>query len=284
MKKTAIIGNGYVGKSMSRIFPDAVIYDKFQEGFNTEERKEEVNECYLGIVSVPTPLNKDLSCDTSIVEEVLAWIDTDVVLVKSTIEPGTTDRLTKKFPGKRICFSPEYVGEGKYYVPEWQYPHPVKAETHGFMIVGGAREDTKMVLTAFMERLGPSTKYHQTDAKTAEMVKYVENVWGATKVSWANQIYDIAEGMGVDYNEMRELLLLDKRVEPMHTAIFPNKRGWSGKCYPKDVHAFISFADKLGVDASLLKSVVNYNRAVRDRSNPENLDDYDKDYKGFKYE
>ena len=229
-KKVGIVGFGYVGKSMYRLFPEAKIYDKFQSGYNSLESKWDVNDCDLAIVCVPTPSNReDLSCNTSIVEDVVKWIKAPLILIKSTIPPGTTDYLKKKY-GKRICFSPEYVGEGGYYVPEWKYPHPVKIETHTFLIVGGDKKDTSEIIDIFQEKLGPTKQYVQTTTKTAELTKYMENIWGAMKVTFSNEFYDIAKSFGVDYNELRELFLLDGRTERMHTSVFPNKRGFAGKC------------------------------------------------------
>ena len=123
MRKIGIIGYGYVGKAIERMlsphYSVRVWYPN--SGTNT---KDEINESDLAIVCVPTPMSEEFvesdgirfyRCDTSIVEESIAWITTPVILIKSTVEIGTTDRLKEKYR-KRICFSPEYVGEGKYHV------------------------------------------------------------------------------------------------------------------------------------------------------------------------
>ena len=89
MNKIAIVGMGYVGKSMLKIFPDAIQYD------TSTGTKEEVNSADMVIVCVPTPSNEDGSCNTSVIEECVSWI-TPLILIKSAVEPGTTDKLKKK--------------------------------------------------------------------------------------------------------------------------------------------------------------------------------------------
>jgi len=268
--KIGVIGKGYVGKAIYNLFKDHYeIVAKDKEGDYLK-----INECDLSVVCVPTPMNKDGSCDTSIVEEVIKWIEAPLILIKSTVPPGTTFQLKRRW-GKRICFSPEYVGEGGYYIPEWQYPHPTKIESHTFLVVGGDKKDTSEIVDIFQEKLGPTKKYVQTDANTAELTKYMENIWGAMKVTFSNEFYSIAKAFNVDYNELRELFLLDSRTEPMHTSVFPNKRGFAGKCYPKDLHGLIEATRQAGYESKLLEEVVDTNIRIRKATNPDNKDEYD---------
>ncbi len=252
--QVAIVGYGYVGKSMQKIFPDAIIYDV--KGIGS---KNEVNQnAELAIVCVPTPPREDGACDTSIVEEVISWLSAPLILVKSTVEPGTTDSFSNRYK-KSICFSPEYVGESKYFVPPWKYPDPLDPRLHGFFIVGGEKSAAERIVQIFQRKLGPDAVYRITNAKTAELTKYIENSWGATKVMFANEFYDIANKLGVSYSELRELWLLDKRVERMHTAVFLDERGITGKCFPKDVSAIVKTAEAFGYDSKLLKAVLTKN-------------------------
>lgn len=250
----AIIGLGYVGSAYHKLFPEAVIYDP-AKGFND---KRAVNQCGLAIICVPTPADTDGSCDTSIVEKTVSWLRTPLILIKSTTSPGTTKRL-KKLTKKRICHSPEYIGEGKYYVPFWKYPHPTEIEHHTFMVIGGAPEDREEILGYFIPKMGPDKFYYQVDETTSELIKYMENAWGATKVTFCNEFYEIAKRFKVDYNQLREGFLLDSRVERMHTAVFKNKRGFGGKCFPKDISALIKSSEKAGYEPKLMKQVINSN-------------------------
>ena len=256
MYNVAIIGYGHVGKSMEEIFPAAVIYDKFLDGY--QESRSRINDCDMGIIAVPTPSNADGSCDTSAVEEVVSWLETPLILIKSTVPPGTVDALKTRY-GKRVAFSPEYFGESSYYLSGefttlgWPY-----------FIVGGDRQDTWEMVQIFAARLGPTKTYIQTDARTAELTKYMDNAWLSLQVTFANEFCEIAKAFSVDYTELRELWALAPRVSRYHTVVFPKDRGFGGKCLPKDLKAIISAADAAGYNPALLREVWHSNLRFRE--------------------
>lgn len=113
--------------------------------------------------------------------------------------------------------------------------------------------------------MGPFCKYLQTDSTTAELVKYMENCWLATKVTFCNEFFDIANTFGVDYNELRELWLLDGRVGESHTIVYEENRGFGGKCLPKDTEALYGKIEDEGYSyiAKLLEAVINTNKQRR---------------------
>lgn len=268
VKKIGLIGRGYVGKAMHNFFKDhyeVLVYDPQYEFSVT---KEEINKCDLGVVCVPTPMADNKSCDLSIVEETLEWLETPLILIKSTVEVGTTDNLKEK-TGKRIVFSPEFCGESTYWSP-YLFDTDVK-ETPWF-IFGGEKEDTTKLIDVYMKITGPTKVYRQTNARTAELTKYVENCFYATKVLYCYEIANICKLLDVDYNEMRDLWLLDPRINKMHTAVFDaNKRPFGGKCFPKDLNAMVAFAEKFGYSANLLKEVLDSNdRIAKLRGEDEN--------------
>jgi UDPglucose 6-dehydrogenase len=255
--KLGIVGYGVVGKALAKVFhhdagnSDLVIYDKFVKGMNSRSRRAALQQCDLVFIAVPTPEGSDGKCDLSAIEEVVLWVK-PVMCVKSTVPPGTVDRLAAK-TRKTICFSPEYVGETTW--------HSMKGiESHGFIIVGGDRFACKLVIQAYQQFLGPSPHYYITDAKTAELCKYMENAFLATKVAFVNQFYDIAQGLGVDFNELRELWLADDRVGRSHT-IVTAERGYRGRCLPKDMASIIHAAKEAG-GAPLLEAVDRFNDEV----------------------
>lgn len=252
MSSVAIVGHGVVGKGMERLLSkrfETITYDVGGDG-------RAVNECDLAIVCVPTPSLPDGSADISMVEEVVSWIDCPLILIKSTVPPGTTDYLRKKY-NKKVLFSPEYMGESSYFTPYWKYPDPERAETHTFVIVGG--DEASDVLDYFQAVMSVDTRYTACSALEAELTKYMENTFFATKVAFCNEWYDIASSFGVDYKKLRELWLLDSRINPNHTLVFKDKRGFSGKCLPKDLRAILSAtSDKLILP--LLTSVLSWSR------------------------
>jgi UDPglucose 6-dehydrogenase len=255
--KLGIVGYGVVGKALAKVFhydagnSDLVIYDKFVKGMNSRSRRTALQQCDLVFIAVPTPEGPDGRCDLSAIEEVVTWVK-PVMCVKSTVPPGTVDRLAVE-TGKTICFSPEYVGETIW--------HSLKGiESHGFIIVGGERSACRLVIKAYQQFLGPVPHYYITDAKAAELCKYMENAFLATKVAFVNQFYDIAQGLGVDFNELRELWLADDRVGRSHT-IVTAERGYRGRCLPKDMASIIHTARKAG-GAPLLEAVDRFNDEV----------------------
>lgn len=274
--KVAIIGNGYVGKAYRKFFPDAVMYDRHipvylvqpaipgfvPEIIGEEDNKGMVNDCDLAIVCVPTKMNEDGSCDISIVEEVIQWLETPLILIKSTIPPGTTKMLKKK-TGKRICHSPEYVGEGGYFVPFWEFPDPREPKYHSFMIIGGDPKDREDILQFFYPVLGATKTYYQVDETTSELIKYMENAAIATKVTLCNEFYNIAKAFGVNYSQVREGFVLDERQGKMFTVVYKNRRGFDGKCLPKDTNAIVKASKKVGYKAEFLEDVLKNNERIR---------------------
>lgn len=263
-RQVAIIGYGYVGRGMARIFPEALIYDPYLKDpeIKTATREEINKQAKLAIISVPTPMKKGGSCDYSIVRESVKWLETPLILIKSTIPPGTTDMLKKKYK-KRICMSPEYMGEGKYFVDWTKYPDPVDPRKHSFMIIGGETKDAEEIQHIFQRKLGPDKFYYLVSAKEAEVIKYMENSWGAMKVTFCNEFYEICQALGVSYERVREGWLLDTRVERMHTAVFPDARGFGGKCWPKDISAIVKASEKAGYNPKLIEDILASNEKFK---------------------
>lgn len=260
--KIAIIGRGYVGRAYNKLFPDAHVYDRHVKDLEVERKL--VNACELAIVCVPTAMKEDGSCDISIVEDVMEWLETPLILIKSTIPPGTTEKLKIKYC-RAICHSPEYVGEGGYYIPFWEFPHPTEPQHHTFMIIGGDPLHREAILDFFYPVLGPTKTYYQVDSTTSELIKYYENCMIAAKVTLANEFYELARIFGVSYSQVREGLVLDSRQGKMFTSVFKNRRGFDGKCLPKDVNAIVYASTQAGYVPELLKEVLKSNYRFRNK-------------------
>jgi UDPglucose 6-dehydrogenase len=264
-KTVAVIGHGYVGKAIVKFFKDhfdVIVYDPMQP--EVSATKEDINKkADLAIISVPTPMGKDNSADISAVEESVRWLETPLILIKSTIPPTTTETLAKKYK-KNVAFSPEYIGEGNYAIPFWNgYPDPTDMKKHDFVIMGGPKKVTEKIMLFFKTVLGAEPTYVQTTSTTAELCKYMENSFLATKVTFCNEFYDIAKNLGVDYNELREMWLLDGRIGRSHTVVFEDRRGFGGKCLPKDVNAIVKASTRAGYEPKLLKAVLKANEEIR---------------------
>lgn len=255
MRQTvAIVGYGAVGKALHQLFPGATVYD---EPLGLGDR-EHVDHCRFAFVAVPTPAGPDGMCDTSIVAEVVSWLDSEIIVIRSTVPPGTTDEL-RRTTGKRVVFQPEY-GPG-----ETPGHHFSDVRRVGWVILGGDRPDTVAVTDLYKKVLNADLIIHQTDASTAELTKYMENCFLALKVTFCNEFYDLAEHFAVDYNELRELWLLDPRIGRSHTFVLPDDRGFGGKCLPKDVSAMVEAARAAEYSPRLLEAMQEVNAGFRGR-------------------
>lgn len=246
--KVAIIGKGHVGSCMLELFPDAYVYDE-PLGIGT---REEANKCDIAFVCVPTP--KELpggGCNTDIVCDVLEWLDTDVIVLRSTVPVGFTDVMRFKLR-KDIIFMPEYYGETT--------AHPF-ADPHNrnWITLGGYEPATTKVAELYQSIFTSELIINIVTPGEAEMAKYMENTFFATKVTFCNQFYDLCLAMDVDYNKVRETWLLDPRIGRSHTFVYPDNRGYGGSCLPKDTAAIIYQGDEFYTDMSLLKAVEKIN-------------------------
>lgn len=257
-----IAGYGFVGKAMKHLFREAHVYDPYVDDAPNKIDIDELGNCEVVFLCVPTDMKESGEADTSIVEKVISECSgSPIFVIKSTVPPGTTDYLNRKFSGsKKIIFSPEFLSERT-----WQ--RDVENEVR--VVLGGEYKYCRKVAQIFQSAYYPSTVssqdlvYLYTTAKMAEMVKYTNNAFFAAKVSFFNQIFDICQAIDVNYDEMREILLHERRLTRSHTMITP-MRGFGGYCLPKDLMALIKTAELNGNDASLLKHIWNYNCSIRE--------------------
>jgi UDPglucose 6-dehydrogenase len=262
-RKIGIVGYGYVGKAMFELFKthyDVVYYDTYLEKSCT---KEEINACDLAVVCVPTPMNEknNYECDTSIVEEVITWIDSPLILLKSTVEIGTTEKLKTKF-NKRIVFSPEYCGESRHHTGD---TFTTSIRETPFFTFGGDRNDCDELIDIFMPVTGPSKTYRTTTATDAEVAKYMENTFFGVKVAFCYEMDQICKVVGANFNEVRDLWLLDPRINRSHTGVMENNdQPFGGKCLPKDINGLVQCAKRNGYDANLIQEVLDSNIRIGD--------------------
>lgn len=253
--KVAIVGVGAVGNAMAKLFPTVELYDE-PKGIGT---REAVNRCDISFVSVPTPAAPDGSSDTSIVETVVAWLETPVIVIRSTVAIGTTRRLAQSYH-KRVVFQPEY---GPAETPDHPFNDLRKVR---WIILGGERSDTTVAARAWQDVYSADITIAHTNYEAAELCKYMENAFLATKVTFCNEFFDIAQTFGVDYDELRELWLLDPRIGRSHTFVLRDKRGFGGRCLPKDLQAIIRSSEQGGYEPALLKEVAAANKTFRSRT------------------
>lgn len=259
---SGIIGLGYVGGAIYNAIPEAETYDKNPDIKTTcNSVAQLVDRVELVYVCVPTPAAKYGECDTSTVESVVDEIvltatSSKIIVIKSTVPPGTTKRLQEKYSEHHILFSPEFLTEANY---KNDYLN------QNMMLVGYSGEEHRVSASKVLEHqilhveeIGFATIL---DSTTAELYKYVANNFLATKVSFANEMYAIARKLDVSWNEIAYLAKYDNRLGKSHWSVpGPDGHyGFGGTCLPKDLSAMIQFAQSMGISVPVLTSVESRN-------------------------
>lgn len=262
-----IIGQGYVGTAIKLGFEqhyDVLTYDKFDLAKSTHSKISDlVQETKVIFVCVPTPMRKDGTCYTGIVEEVIREInetaDGHIIVIKSTIPPGTTDRINKEYTHSTVIFNPEFLTEQNF-LEDFKNQKRI--------ILGGDRKGTNQ-LRQIYSKVFPNATIVKTGAKHAEMVKYFTNCFLATKVSFANEMYNVCQQLDLDYDKVVEYAIYDERLGKSHWAV-PGPDGdfgYGGHCFPKDLSAIINSFETFG----LLEAVEEVNNQVRNNRDWEHM-------------
>jgi len=269
-----IVGFGYVGQAIENFFNDqcrTVVYDKFKKVHDTyklDTLEDVVRESNVVFLAVPTPMNKDGSCHTSIVESALSdirivakSIDRDtsefVIVIKSTVTPGFTKKMQQT--GLRVVFSPEFLTEKNSFAD---------LENTSRVLFGGDDEDTTIVVRFFQKKLQNKAVLGMADDPTTlEMVKLFTNTLLMTKVLIANEIFQVCRHLDVDYEEVMLLTCLDPRIARSHLQVpgHDGQLGAGGHCFPKDINSLRSVAAEFGTGEKLFSAVIERNLELREK-------------------
>jgi len=258
-----VIGNGFVGNAIYENFKEFYkffIYDTNKERSNCGAIYDVLHNTDIIFAALPTPIDESIGrCDVSVIGKVMAqvnmWYNNNIIVLKSTVPPGTCEWIRSAYPKIRLVYSPEFLTERN---------SAQDFKTSSRAIFGGSKDDTDEVLKLFKKHF-PNKNYQVTDYKTAEMVKYFTNTFLATKVSFANEVYDICENLGINYTKVKDLALLDPRIGKSHLDVpgHDGSRGFGGTCFPKDLLSLIGHSEVNKHDPEFLKSVWKKNLEVR---------------------
>ena len=266
-----IIGNGFVGQALAYGFSPVAkirIYD-LDPLKCIDEFKETVNRSDILFVSVPTPMNPNGSINLDIINDVITKIDDasirkdNVVVLKSTVVPGTTDFLKEKFPSLNFVYNPEFLTERK---AKFDFLNQSR------VVLGGDFKSVQKVVGLYINRFN-HCNFVKTDCRTAEFIKYLGNVFFALKVSFANETRLFAEEIGVNWDDALRGFVADGRVADSHLHVPgpDGKLGFGGSCLPKDLNAFIALADSVGISLNTLKAAWQTNLEIRPEKDWEKL-------------
>ncbi|MCK0769454.1 UDP-glucose dehydrogenase family protein [Chromohalobacter canadensis] len=245
---------------------DAMVRQNVSEGrlrFTTDAATA-VDFAPLQFIAVGTPPDEDGSADLQYVLAVARSIgqhmrDDKVVVDKSTVPVGTADKVRGAVQGELdargaaltvdVCSNPEFLKEGA----------AIEDFTHGARIIVGT--DAERVRDIMRECYGPYNRHHEKlmfmDIRSAELTKYAANAMLATKISFMNEIANLAERLGADIEQIRRGIGSDPRIG--YHFIYPGC-GYGGSCFPKDVQALARTAGEIGYRAELLEAVEGVNQ------------------------
>ena len=230
----------------------------------TTDLKDAIEKTEVSFISVGTPSKEDGSIDLKYIIDASIQIgevlkskkEYHVIVVKSTVVPGTTENVVlkniEKSSGKKVgkdfglCMNPEFLREGKA-MEDFLNPDRI--------VIGEFDKKSGDVVEKLYKNF--QAPIFRTSIKTAEMVKYASNAFLALKISYANEIGNICKLLGIDVNEVMKGVGMDRRISPH----FLNAGcGYGGSCFPKDVEALIRKAKELGYEPKLLEEAQELNK------------------------
>jgi len=264
MYKIGIIGNGFVGSAIAAGFglhADVYVYDAdSKKSINTFE---EIMECEFIFVAVPTPMNlsDNNKIDLSIVRDVFTRISehpkhsNSICIVKSTVVPGTTRMLSSEYPNLQIVFNPEFLTERS---ARLDFINTSR------IVIGGDPAPCERLADLYRVRF-PHTPIVVSDSVSAEFIKYMCNCFFSTKVSFMNEMKQAVTALDLDWNGIMKGFLLDGRIGNSHVEVpgHDGHLGFGGKCFPKDLNAFINFFKESGVSPTVMTAAWEKNIEVR---------------------
>ena len=259
--KIGFIGQGFIGKNYANDFENRG-YSVVRYALESEysENRDLISACDIVFIAVPTPTTPG-GFKYDIVDDVLSLVgDEKIAVIKSTLVPGSTDKLRQKHPEKTILFSPEFLCEA---TAAKDAAHPL------FNIVGVDSSVPKQIEAAkLVHSILPNCEHNFTlDTKAAELFKNIHNIHGYMRVVSSNLFFDLAESIGVTWSEVSSVMNIDPMMSPYYNEpVHKNGRGAGGNCFIKDMAAFRSLYEELlsgdSKGISLLKALEDKNLEI----------------------
>ena len=213
-----------------------------------------VNEADVVLICVPTPYHPVRGFDDSALEDAVSSLGgSKIVVIKSTVLPGTTEAFQVRYSQHCFLFSPEFLRQAHSRTDFLRPDRQIMGHT------AQSRHLAESVLAMM-----PSAPYVRImSAREAEMTKYMTNSYLALRVTFANEMFDLATALDIDYDTVREAVAADVRIGPSHLDVLQDGyRGYGGKCLPKDTKALLELADRLQVPLRLLRTADRINATL----------------------
>lgn len=265
--KVSVMGLGFVGGSMKQSFEmkgcNVVGYDKFKAEF-----KDTFEECVntdIAFLALPTVFNAmtneyDKSCIREVCTQLVANEYSGLVVIKSTVEPETTNRLCEQFPTLKFVHNPEFLTAATAFEDFHNQTHVVLGKSANVSV------DELDVLYKFYSTHYPDAEISVCSSTESESMKSFVNCFYSVKVQFFNELYLLCEKIGCDYNVVKELMLKNKWIHPMHTTVPgpDGKLSYGGYCFPKDTNALLNHMKREGTPHQVLQATVDERNVMRD--------------------
>jgi len=249
-----IIGLGAIGSAIKLGFEKVGHNVKGYDIAMPETKFDDLLKSEIIYICVPTPQDADGSCDTSIVVSVVEELKHSafygVIAIKSTVEPGTTQKLIDEFKNWNICFVPEFLRERSPFIDF--------VENHTLLAVG-TRQDRVFDTVIRCHGSLPQNVVRMSPTD-AEVLKYYQNVYNALRVIFANEMYEVCNAIGANYDKIFEAFKLRGTSSGKYMTVNSNWRGYGGMCLPKDTKAFAHIVDQLDLDMNMFRMIVDENK------------------------
>tara|TARA_R110002124_G_scaffold116400_9_gene272876 strand:+ start:16802 stop:17599 length:798 start_codon:yes stop_codon:yes gene_type:complete len=255
--KLGILGLGVVGSAVYNGFLELGHTLKFYDPIMSESDFEDVLDTEICFVCVPTPPDNQGFCNTSIVEESINRLNhkkySGIIAIKSTVMPGTTEELSRKYPDLQICFVPEFLRE-RCAVIDF-------IENHDLCVIG---THSDYIYQKLKEVHGTYPKNFKKLTRTeAEIVKYYNNIYNATLITLANSFYELCCELGASYSNVKNALVMREHINDSYLQCNNNFRGFGGVCLPKDTLAIAKLVEKLDLDVDFFKMILEENQKYK---------------------
>tara|TARA_Y100001963_G_scaffold4332_1_gene5678 strand:- start:2483 stop:3280 length:798 start_codon:yes stop_codon:yes gene_type:complete len=250
--KIGIIGLGVVGSAIRTGFEE-LGHDVFGHDIKNGTKIEDVLNSDVCYVCVPTPPNEDGRCDIRIVKEVTSNLSKleykGLLIIKSTVEPGSTDKLSDEFDNLQIGFVPEFLRE-RCAISDFIVNHDV--------CIVGVRDKKQFKLVKKSHGYYPK-KFVMVSPTEAEVCKYFSNIYNATLITFANSFYEVCSNLNISYDNVKNAIKKRSHIDGTYLDCNKNFRGFGGVCLPKDTKAMEVFCAINNIDVNFFKNILSEN-------------------------
>jgi UDPglucose 6-dehydrogenase len=265
MSFISIIGLGFVGSAMKRSFEEkgccVLGYDKYKDNIDSFEMCLKTDIMFLALPTIydETKHEYDKSCIIEVCTNLTNHNYNGLVVIKSTVEPTTTFELHKLFPQLKFVHNPEFLSASTAY-------EDFHNQTHIVLGKGPNVSDNDLItLQNFYKQLYPTADISICNSLESESMKIFVNCFYSVKIQFFNELYLLCEKNNCDYNKVKDLMIKNNWINPMHTQVpgIDGQLSYGGLCFPKDTNALLQFMKRCGTPSKVLDATIEERNIMR---------------------